>query len=72
MTARLATKGRQTEDASHGTHKAGDMLRRNALQIEITANRAVGVFPMIYGDDLRAKATFTLGATPRNEADSAV
>lgn len=72
VAARLTAKGREPEQTADCAHEAGNVFRRDALKVEIPANGAVGIAPVVLGHSAGAKATLAFGTAPGYEASSAI
>src|SRR4029077_5797768 len=71
MPAGFAAHCGELQNSQEGCSDSRDVLRRNALQIEVTADGTMGVKQMANGNHARMKSRLTGHAAPRQHACNA-
>lgn len=66
MAAGLATQGRQSENSADESHPSRNVFGRNTLEVKITTNSAMGVFPLTHWNRTGAETNATFATTPRD------
>ncbi|HLK03320.1 MAG TPA: hypothetical protein VKT53_02690 [Candidatus Acidoferrum sp.] len=72
VAARLTAKGGEPEQTADCAHEAGNVFRRDALEVEIAADGAVSVAPVVLGHGAGAKTMFAFVTAPWHEASNAI